>query len=108
MTRLGSCTSKNANTGAFWRIWKTVRGCDINGECNEAFVPSVASALPKRPDGTIITSTGVSTAAVMTWQTGYCSIPTVIDRFTALITMVHRCVLQGAFETLERFAGKLA
>jgi hypothetical protein len=98
----------NDSTTESWQTEKTVHDYVINGDYSEAFALFVDNASRKKLDGTIITSTGVCMAAATTWKTGCSSILTVIDRCITLITKAHRCVLQWAFEMLERLAGKLA
>jgi len=74
----------------------------------EGRCPVCANPSPWRPVGTTITSDGGYSAAVTNSITAFFSILLATNRSTALTIPVHRCVPYGAFEMLERLAGKLA
>ena len=76
--------------------------------CKRGDVLCATNPSPWRPVGTTITSDGGYSAAVTNSITAFFSILLATNRSTALTIPVHRCVLYGAFEMLERLAEKLA
>ena len=65
------------------------------------FQGTASNSSPDFLAGITITSNGSSMVARMSWIIASFYILTVIDKFTAPITTVRRCVLLWAFEMLE-------